>query len=149
LNRPRSQGGALLAALGLTAAALHAAFDAAAASWSPATPPYLRTADMPDAFQTLSPVTISVAASCVSGLIAVIALLVTERARRRGLAIGAVVTGFWLLSAVLMRLVWLDTPWLTTAVGLLAGVPRGFVIGGVLAALAERRERAASAGPGA
>ncbi len=147
MNRPRSQGGALLAALGLAAAALHAAFDAAAASWPPATPPYLRTSDMPDAFQTLSPVTISVAASCVSGLIAVIALLVTERARRRGLAIGAVVTGFWLLSAALMRLVWLDTPWLTTAVGLLAGVPRGFIIGAVLAALAESRERAASPGP--
>lgn len=128
-----------MAALGAVAAALHGAFDLAAASFGPTTPPYLRTADLPEAFQALSPVAVGVAASCVSGVIAVIALLATEGARRRGLALGATITGFWLLSAALMRLVWLDTPWATAAWGLAAGLPRGFVVGGVLAALARRR----------
>jgi hypothetical protein len=142
--RPRPLGGPQLARLGLVAAALHAAFDAASASWAPTTPPYLRTADMPEAFQALSPVTVSVAASCVSGVIAVIALLATEHARRRGAALAVAITGFWLLSAALMRLVWLDTPWSTTAAGLLAGLPRGVVIGAVLDALARAPERAAA-----
>lgn len=136
LNEPRPLGRARLALAGAVAAVLHAAFDAASVTFPPATPPYLRLADMPDVFQSLSPVAVSVAASCVSGVIAVIALVATAAARRRRLALSATVTAFWVLSAVLTRLVWLDTPWPVAAVGILAGVPRGVVIGAVLAALA-------------
>lgn len=139
---PAPLGRVRLAGLGLLAAALHAAFDAATARLPATTPPYLRTADMPEAFQALSPLSVSIATSCVSGVIAVIALIATEHARRRALALGATVTAFWLFSAALMTFVWLDTPWPLAAVGLAAGVPRGFAIGGLLAALAGRAERA-------
>lgn len=137
-NEPRPLGRARLAVLGAVAAVLHAGFDAASASFPPTTPPYLRMADMPEAFQLLSPVAVSVAASCVSGVIAVIAVIATAAARRRRRALCATVTGFWILSAILTRLVWLDTPWPIAAVGILAGVPRGLVVGAVLAALADR-----------
>ncbi|GEJ56417.1 hypothetical protein [Anaeromyxobacter diazotrophicus] len=143
-ERPAPLGRARLAGLGLLAAALHAVFDVATAQLPATTPPYLRTADMPEAFQALSPVAVGIATSCVSGIIAVIALIATEHARRRALALGAAVTGFWLFSAVLMTFVWLDTPWPVAAVALAAGVPRGFAIGAVLAALAGRPERAAA-----
>jgi hypothetical protein len=146
-ERPRPLDGTHLAVLGVVAAALHAAFDAATARWAATTPPYLRSADMPEAFQALSPMAISVAASCVSGVIAVVAFVATAQARRRRVVLGATITGFWLLSAALMRLVWLDTPWSITAVGLLAGVPRGFAIGAVLDALARVPGRAHAARP--
>ena len=80
----------------------------------------------------------SLAASCVSGVIAVIAIVATAPARRRALALGAFVAGFWILSAALTRLVWLSTPWPTSAVAIALGVPRGLAIGWVLARLATR-----------
>ena len=146
-ERPQPLDRTHLAGLAVVAVVLHAAFDFATASWGATTPPYLRTADMPEAFQFLSPVTISVAASCVSGVIAVVAFVATAQVHRRRVVLGATISGFWLLSAALMRLVWLDTPWSVTAVGLLAGLPRGFAIGAVLDALARVPERAQAARP--
>ena len=140
-HRPLS--GARLAVLGLVAAALHAAFDAASSRFGPTTPPYLRLEDWPEAFRLLSPFAVSLTASCVSGVIAVIAVVVAAPARRRGLVLGALVAGFWIFSASLTRLVWLATPWPSALVGIALGVPRGLVIGWVLARLAPLVESAA------
>jgi hypothetical protein len=133
-HRPLS--GARLAVLGLIAAALHAAFDAASTRFGPTTPPYLKIDEWPEAFQLLSPVAVSLAASCVSGVIAVIAVIAASPSRRRALAIGGLVAAFWILSASLTRLVWLSTPWPTALLGIALGVPRGLAIGWVLARLA-------------
>lgn len=131
-HRPLS--GARLAVLGLVAAALHAAFDAASSLFGPTTPPYLRLEDWPEAFRLLSPFAVSLTASCVSGVIAVIAVAVA--AQPRALVLGALVAGFWIFSASLTRLVWLATPWPTALLGIALGVPRGLAIGWVLARLA-------------
>jgi hypothetical protein len=129
--------GRRVAALSVLAAALHGAFDAVTYRLPWAAPPYLRLADAPEMFEMLSPVAVSVAASCVSGIIAAIAVVAVEPGRgRRSLALGAVIAGFWLLSAVLMRLTWLSTPWPVALVGIACGVPRGLVIGAVLSRLA-------------
>jgi len=127
---------ARLAVLGLVAAALHAACDAASSRFGPTTPPYLRLEDWPEAFQLLSPLAVSLTASCVSGVIAVIALVVAAPPRGRALMLGALVAGFWIFSAFLTRLVWLSTPWPTALLGIALGIPRGLAIGWVLARLA-------------
>jgi len=135
-----SLSGRRVAALSLVAAALHGVFDAITYRLPWAAPPYLRLQDAPEAFELLSPLSVSVAASCVSGVIAAIAIVAVEPGRgRRALSLGAVLTGFWLLSAVLMRLTWLSTPWSVASVGILCGIPRGFAIGAVLARLAGAR----------
>jgi len=133
-HRPLS--GVRLAVLGLVAAALHAAFDAASTRFGATTPPYLKIDDWPEAFQLLSPVAVSLAASCVSGVIAVIALIATAPSRRRALALGTLVAGFWMLSAALTRIVWLSTPWPTALLSIALGLPRGLAIGWVLGRLA-------------
>ena len=130
-HRPLSR--ARLAVLGVVAAALHAAFDAASSRFGPTTPPYLRLEDWPEAFQLVSPLAVSLTASCVSGVIAVIAAVVAAPARRRALTLGALVAGFWIFSAALTRLVWLATPWPAAFVGIALGLPRGLVIGWALA----------------
>lgn len=130
--------GARLAVLFLVAAVLHAACDAASARFGATTPPYLKIEDWPEAFQLISPVAVSLAASCVSGVIAVIALVAAAPARRPALTIGALIAGFWIFSAALTRLVWLSTPWPTALLGIALGVPRGLAIGWVLARLTPR-----------
>ncbi len=128
----------------MAAAALHGGFDAIAYRISPQVPPYLRLSDAPEAFQMLSPVAVSIAASCVSALIAVIAIGAIEAPRRNWRTIGIAVTAFWVFSAALMRATWLSTPWTITACALLAGVPRGLVIGFVLTRLLSSRRLTAS-----
>jgi hypothetical protein len=120
------------------AATLHAAFDAVAWRFEWAIPPYLRLADAPEPFQALSPVAVSIATSCVGGVIAAIAVAVVEPARRRrAAAVSAVVAAFWMGSALLTRLVWFSTPWWPSVTGLLCGIPRALVIGAVLAHVAD------------
>jgi hypothetical protein len=133
-----------VAALAIAAAALHGAFDAVLYRVPGLVPPYLRLSDAPEAFQMLSPLAVSIAASCVSAVIAVIAVGAIEAPHRSWRTIGLAVTGFWVFSAALMRATWLSTPWSTTALALLAGVPRGFVIGWVLARLVSVRSVSAS-----
>jgi len=124
--------------LGLAALAvlLHGLFDLLASQLPQTTPSYLRLQDGPEIFRMLSPVAVSVAASCVSGAIAGIALLAVEP-RAGGLARGLIlfVTGFWLVSALLFQLVWLSSSWGSALLGLAAGLPRGAVVGYCLARL--------------
>ncbi len=149
-RRPRTAPGAPFpssrraAAIVLTAAALHAAFDAVTYRLPWTAPPYLRLQDAPEAFRTLSPVAVSLPTSIVGGVIALIAVAALEPRHRRAATLGAVITGFWLLSAALMRVVWLSTPWSVTLVALLAGVPRGFAIGWCVGRIAGRAGVSAS-----
>jgi hypothetical protein len=115
---------------------LHGAFDLATwpSVWT--RPSYLRVEDMPELFETLSPVGISVAASAVSGVIAALAIMAVEPARdRRVWTLGAVLTAFWFLSALLTHLVWLRTPWTLALTSLPLALPRGLGIGWVTARL--------------
>jgi hypothetical protein len=82
---------------------------------------------------------VSIAVSCVSGIIGIIAVLAIEPPHRRPVVLAAVVTGFWLFSAALTRIVWMSTPWAETVAGLLFGIPRGLVVGWGLATLAGPR----------
>jgi hypothetical protein len=126
--------GRRVAALACAAALVHGLFDALTLHLPYLAPPYLRLEDGPEAFQTLSPLTVSIAASCVSGLIAVIALVAFETVRRRrALVLGGVAAGFWIFSAGLLRAVWLTTPWGIALLGIAAGIPRGLAVGWVLA----------------
>ena len=137
-----------VAVLGAVAALLHGAFDAVLVRVPAAAPPYLRLQDGPDIFQTLSPLSVSIAASCVSGVIAAIAVVALEPARRNGpLLLGTVLAAFWVLSAVLTRAVWLTTPWPVAGVGIACGIPRGLVVGWCLDRLSGRRSGPAAAGP--
>jgi hypothetical protein len=93
--------------------------------------------DMPEAFRQLpfvsAPVAVSLASGVVGGLLAAIALLAVEPdAPRRFSLLAGLVTGFWLLSAVLTWLVWLETPFLAALPGILLGIPRGLAIGWLL-----------------
>ena len=125
-------------ALGLAgaAAALHGAFDAATFRLPWIGPPYLKLEDASEAFRFLSPLTVSVATSCVSGVIAAIAAGALEPSARRTGPLAALVTGFWLFSALLSWLLWFETPWPAAVAGLAAGVPRGLAVGLVLARIA-------------
>ncbi|MFL5300493.1 MAG: hypothetical protein ACJ79R_09140 [Anaeromyxobacteraceae bacterium] len=135
-----------LAALALAAAALHGGLDALCSAAALTTPPYLRLGDAPEVFQLVSPLAVSIAASAVSGIIAAIAVSIVGAARARRRALGAALAGFWLFSAVLLRLTWLDTPLLPTIVGLACGIPRGFAVGWALSALSGARVSAATEG---
>jgi hypothetical protein len=137
---------ARLAALALAAAALHGGLDALCSAASLTTPPYLRLGDAPEVFRLVSPVAVSVAASAVSGIIAAIAVSLVGAARARRRTLGAALAGFWLFSAVLLRLTWLDTPLLPTMVGLACGIPRGFAVAWALSALCRGGVSAATAG---
>ncbi len=128
----------MLAGIGLIATALHALFDAVTASIPVLAPPYLRLGDAPEEFHMLSPLAVSIAVSCVSGLIAVISVAAVLPAHRRGRVLGAMIAGFWLFSAVLLRIVWLSTPWGTLLLSLVPGLVRGAVIGWVIAAITAR-----------
>jgi hypothetical protein len=128
-----SLSGRRVATLVAAAAALHGVFDAVSCRIPLAVPPYLRLEDAPEAFQMLSLVAVSIAVCSVSGIIAAIAVAVVPWPERHPLLLGVIVTGFWLFSALLLRLVWMTTPWPTTAIALLMGVPRGLVIGWCLA----------------
>lgn len=125
------------AALGLGAALLHLGFDVACAQVAWARPPYLRMEDLPEAFRYLpfvsAPVAVSVAASAVSGLLAIIALLAVEPGSgRRRWQLTRTVTGFWLFTALLTWLVWLSTPFLRALPGIALGIPRGLAVGWLL-----------------
>ena len=128
-----SLSGRRVAALAGLALALHGLFDAVTYRIPHAAPPYLRLADAPEVFQFLSPLAVSIAVCCVSGIIAVIAVVAVEPRHRRPLVLGGIVTGFWLFSALLTRVVWMSTPWSSTALALALGVPRGLAIGWLLA----------------
>ncbi len=128
------------ALLALVAGAVHLACDLAARLLPGAAPPYLLLAYMPEPFQALSPVAVSIAASAVNGLIACIALVALEpppaRPRRRQMAVlAAVLFSFWLLSGVLTAVVWLSgAGWrLVGALGL--GAPRALAVAAVLVRL--------------
>jgi len=124
-------------ALGAAAALVHLGFDVACGAISWARPPYLRTEDLPEVFRMLpfvsASVAVSVAASAVSGLLAVIALLAVEPdAPRRRRQITGIVTGFWLFTALLTWLVWLSTPFTRALPGIALGLPRGLAVGWLL-----------------
>jgi hypothetical protein len=134
--------GARAAALGALAALLHGAFDLVTwpSRWTRA--PYLRLEDMPEVFSSLSPVGVSIAASAVSGVIAMLAILAVEPRRdRRAVALGLALAAFWLLSGLLTHAVWLRTSWAEAATSLALGLPRGLAIGGVAARLAPPADR--------
>lgn len=130
--------GRTLAWIGVVAAVLHGAFDAVTAQFPALVPPYLRLNDAPEEFQMLSPVAVSIAVSSVSGIIAVICVAALLPAHRRPRVLAGMITGFWVFSAVLLRLVWLTTPWGTVGWTLLAGAARGAAVGSVVARLARR-----------
>jgi hypothetical protein len=140
-------------ALGLAAAAaaVHGAFDALASVIPGCAPPYLRLADASDAFKLLSPFAVSAASSCVSGAIGAMMAGALEPGSRRAVPLATLVTGFWLFSALLSWYLWFATPWAAALPGLLAGLPRGAVVGLVLARLGGPRrlagQAAASASP--
>jgi hypothetical protein len=142
--------GARLAALGATAALLHAAFDALSTGAGVA-PPYLRLDDAPEVFRLVSPVAVSVAASAIGGIIAAICLVVVAAAARgvRALPLGAAIAAFWIFSAVLARLAWFTTPPGASIAAIACGVPRGLAIGWALASLARRAPAAVSGTAGA
>jgi hypothetical protein len=126
-----------VALLGALVALLHALLDAllSLAPW--ARPPWLRLEDMPEAFRELpfvsAPVAVSLAAAVVGGLLGIISLLAVEPgAPHRLRLLAGLVTGFWLLSALLSWLVWLETPFLAALPGILLGIPRGLAVGWVL-----------------
>jgi hypothetical protein len=135
-----------LAALALAAAALHGGLDALCSAAALTTPPYLRLGDAPEVFRLVSPLAVSIAASAVSGMIAAIAVSIVGEARARRRTLGAALTAFWLFSAVLLRLTWLDTPLLPTLVGLACGIPRGFAVAWAVSALARAGVSAATEG---
>ncbi len=142
-NAPSDVPGAVtartLAAIGLIATGLHALFDAVSAVVPALVPPYLRLGDAPEEFRMLSPLAVSTAFSCVSGVIAVISVAAVLPAYRRPRVLGAMIAGFWLFSAFLLRIVWLSTPWGTLLLSLVPGLVRGAAIGWVIAALTSRR----------
>jgi hypothetical protein len=118
-----------VAAIAFVAAALHGALDATFSATSLTTPPYLRLGDAPDVFRLVSPVAVSLAASVVSGIIAAIATsILGARPERRVALLGAVLAAFWMFSAALTRLAWLDTPLWPSVVGVLCGIPRGLAV---------------------
>jgi hypothetical protein len=129
----------MLVSIGIVAALLHGVLDAVTARFPLLVPPYLRLADAPEEFRMLSPVAVSIAVSCVSGVIAVISVAALLPSQRRAPIIAGMITGFWLFSAVLLRLVWLSTPWGTTVVALVPGFVRGAVVGWAAAAIVARR----------
>lgn len=134
MSEPSSPSTLRVAALGAGAAALHLACDAACSALPWARPPYLRMEDLPEVFRQLplvsAPVAVSLAASLVSGLLAVIALSAVEPgAPRRRRQLTGIVTGFWLLTAVLTWLVWLSTPFFRALPGMALGIPRGLAVG--------------------
>ncbi len=125
------------ASLGALAALVHLSLDALLTPFRWARPPWLRMEDMPEAFRELpfvsAPVAVSASASAVGGLLAAIALLAVEPdAPRRGWLLSGLVTGFWLVSAVLTWLTWLSTPFLAALPGILLGIPRGLAVGWLL-----------------
>jgi len=137
MSPPSPPGTWRTAALGAGAALLHLGFDAACSTLTWARPPYLRMEDLPEAFRQLplvsAPVAVSVAASAVSGLLAVIALLAVEPgAPRRWRQLTGVVTGFWLFTALLTWLVWLSSPFTRALPGIALGIPRGLAVGWLL-----------------
>lgn len=132
--------------MAVLAATLHGVCDVMTYGVAMARPPYLRLGDAPEAFQMLSPVAVSVAVSCISGVIAVIAVAALAPPQRRPLMLGGLVTGFWLFSAVLLRALWLSTPWTTTLLASLFGVPRGFAVGWCLARISAARLTASTGG---
>ncbi len=136
---PNAVSAQVLAKIGLVATGLHALFDAVTAIVPALAPPYLRLGDAPEEFHMLSPVAVSIAVSCVSGVIAVISVAAVLPAYRRARVLGAMIAGFWLFSALLLRIVWLSTPWGTLLLSLVPGLVRGAVIGWVIAVLSSRR----------
>jgi hypothetical protein len=132
--------------VGIVAALLHGAFDALCSQVPLLVPPYLRLDDAPEEFQMLSPLGISIAVSCVSGVIAVISVAAVLPPQRRPAVLGGMITGFWLFSAVLLRIVWLTTPWSAIVVALLPGFVRGAMIGWFAAALMAHRVNAPTDG---
>jgi hypothetical protein len=135
-----------LVSIGIVASLLHAAFDAVTAQVPLLVPPYLRLADAPEEFRMLSPLAVSIAVSCVSGIIAVISVAAVLPSQRRTPVLAGMITGFWLFSAILLRIVWLSTPWGATVVALVPGIVRGAVIGWAAAAIANRRVTATTGG---
>jgi hypothetical protein len=126
-----------IASLGALAALVHLALDALLSPFPWARPPWLRLEDMPEAFRELplvsASVAVSIAASVVGGLLAAIAVAAVEPgAPRRGRMLAGLVTGFWLFSAVLTWLTWLQTPFLVALPGILLGIPRGLAVGWLL-----------------
>lgn len=128
-----------MAGIGVLAALIHGGFDFVTSLIPVLVPPYLRLGDAPAEFQFLSPVAVSVAVSCVSGIIAVISVAAVLPEQRRTPVLAGMITGFWLFSAVLLRIVWLSTPWSSILIALLPGFARGALIGWVAATLSARR----------
>jgi hypothetical protein len=83
----------------------------------------------------------------VSGLIAAMMVSALDPPRRRLGTIAALVTGFWIFSALLTRAVWLATPWPVTLAAVACGVPRGLAVGWAAARLARPAPGAAAASP--
>ncbi len=138
--------------LAFVAAVLHLACDLAATLLPVATPPYLLLAFAPEAFQALSPLAVSIAASAVNGIIAAIALAAIEPAAartpgRQVAVLGAVLFAFWLLSGILTAVVWLTgAGWrLIGALGF--GAPRALAVATVLVWLQDGRADRRGASP--
>ena len=131
-------------ALGTLAAVLHGLFDLLTWPYPLTRPPYLRLEDMPQAFSSLSPAGVSLAASAVSGVIAALAIVAVEPARnRRVVTLGLVLAAFWLFSALLTHAVWLRTSWTLALTSLPLAVPRGLAIGWIASRLLPARPDAA------
>jgi hypothetical protein len=135
--------GPRLLGLAAVAAGMHLAMDGLSWLVPFAAPPHLLLRYAPEFVREMvGPLGVSLAASIVWGLIAVIALAAIEPGAappaRRARVFAAVLWGFWLLSEGLMALVWLDAPWGPVLGGLAAGVPRSAAVTWALVRL-ERR----------
>lgn len=128
----------ILSATALAGAA-NLAFDALAARIPLASPPYLLLDHAGGAFRDLLALdrttilaVVAVVTAAVNGAIAGLIATAMAGLRRRTPAIGAVLSGIWLLSGGLMILVYLRPPWAVVLGSLGAGIPRAFAIAWLL-----------------
>jgi hypothetical protein len=137
METPETRSRILLATA--LAGALNVAFDVVAARTPLATPPYLLLDHAGDAFRDLLALdrttilaVVAVVTAAVNGAIAGLIATAMAGVRRRAAAIGAVLSGIWLLSGGLMILVYLSPPAAVVLGSLAAGIPRAFAIALVL-----------------
>ena len=140
------------AALAALAGLLHLGWDGLASLAPGAAPPHLLLRYASEFVrEVLSPLSVGVAFSVVSGILAVIFLAVVDPAaspdpRRRTWRLALWVYGFWAFSELLLALTWLSAPWGLLLGGIAAGIPRAWTVAWALSRLQLPGGRAARPG---